>query len=98
MVGDLPELGVEMNHRARRAADDGAVGIRASCGFDAFALALAVEETREDRLLENGGRVFLEGVKEWTEVTDVVALEGRCLAKAIAKLQVLCNEELSDGQ
>ena len=64
-----------MTHRAGCAADDGAVGIRASRGFDASALALAVEETRKDRLLENGGRLLLEGVKEWTEVTEVVASE-----------------------
>lgn len=57
VVRDLSKLRVEVDHGARRATDDGAVGVRASRRVDALALTFAVEVAWEDILLEESRRI-----------------------------------------
>lgn len=57
---DEPELGVVVDHRARRAADDGAVRVGTTVWFNALVIeALAVEEVGEDGGLHSLVRFLL---------------------------------------
>lgn len=62
----VPEPGVEVRHRSRGAADDGAVGVRAACGLLAILVeTFAMEVRREDAGLHILVRLSTVGGKEW---------------------------------
>lgn len=66
---DEPELGVVVDHRARRAADNGAVWIGTAGWFNALVIeALAVEEVGEDGGLHSLVRFLLIGGDDGLEV------------------------------